>query len=146
NPETLAGALARPDDSGAAELVQGLRDAATTSSILAGAYTTIDGPALLRAGLADVVTAQLELGRGLLEQDLEAAVDHTIAAPQPLDAAMLERLRTDAGTTRAVVEPDALSETDPADQFTPARPFRLDTSFDALEVNRTTSDLLVRRG
>ena len=60
---------------------------------------------------------------------------------------MLERLRTDAGTTRLVVDPDALAEATAADQFTPARPFRLDTdagSFDALEVNRTASDLLVR--
>jgi hypothetical protein len=62
---------------------------------------------------------------------------------------VLERLRNDAGTTRLVVGPDALSDAAPADQFTPARPFRLDTdvgSFDALEVNRTTSDLLTRRG
>ncbi len=62
---------------------------------------------------------------------------------------MLARLRADAGTTRLVVDPAALSEAEPADQFTPARPFRLDSaagSFDVLEVNRTTSALLVRPG
>ena len=48
-----------------------------------------------------------------------------------------------------MVDPSALADAEPADQFTPARPFRLDTvagSFDALEVNRTTSSLLVRPG
>jgi len=149
NPETVGGALALTTSSGAAAFVDTLRDAAATSSILAGAYTTIDGPALLRADLDEALTAQLALGRGTLEQDLDAAVDHTIAAPQPLDPAMLDHLRTDAGTTRLVVDPDALASSSPADQFTPARPFRLDTgvgSFDALEVNRTTSSLLARRG
>ena len=148
NPETVAGALTLPDDGGT-DFVQGLRAAAASASILGGTYTTVDGPALLHDGLDDALTAQLALGRGTLEQDLDAAVDHTIAAPQPLDAAMLDRLRTDAGTTRVVVDPDALTNASPADQFTPARPFRLDTtagSFDALEVNRTTSGLLVRRG
>jgi hypothetical protein len=149
NPETVAGALALPTNTAAADFVESLRDGAATAAILAGTYTTVDGPALLRAGLDDALTAQLALGRGTLELDLDAAVDHTVAAPQPLDPAMLERLRTDAGTTRLVVDPDALATESPADQFTPARPFRLDSaagSFDALEVNRTTSDLLVRRG
>ena len=149
NPETVAGALALTTNPAARSFVDGLRAAASTSSILAGAFTTINGPALLNDGLEVAVSSQLALGRESLEQDLDAAVDHTIAAPQPLDAAMLTRLRTDAGTTRLVVEPAALSEAAPADQFTPARPFRLDTaagSFDALEVNRTSSALLVRRG
>jgi hypothetical protein len=149
NPETVAGARALTGNADAADFVRTLRAAAATSSILAGPYTTVEGPALLRAGLGDTLAAQLGLGRGVLERDLDAAVDHTIAPPQPLDATMLGRLRNDAGTTRLVVDPGALADAEPADQFTPARPFRLDSaagSFDALEVNRTTSDLLVRRG
>lgn len=149
NPETVAGAEALATNPSASAFVDGLRDASSTSSILAGPFTTIDGPSLLRDGLDDALAAQLALGRESLERDLDAAVDHTIAAPQPLDPAMLARLRADAGTTRLVVDPDTLTEAAPADQFTPARPFRLDSaagSFDALEVNRTTSGLLVRPG
>ncbi len=149
NPETLAGALALTANESAVAFVAGLRDAAATSSTLAGTYTTVDGPALLHDGLDEALGAQLAQGRETLERGLDAAVDHTIAAPQPLDAAMLARLRADAGTTRLVVDPSTLSDAEPADQFTPARPFRLDSaagSFDALEVNRTTSSLLVRPG
>ena len=52
NPETVAGARALGDDPAATDFVDDPPDAAATSSILAGPYTTLDGPALLRAGLA----------------------------------------------------------------------------------------------
>ena len=152
NPETVAGAFGLGGNAAATGFVAELRDvaSASTTSILAGPFTTVDGPALLRAGLRDALSAQLTIGRETLERELRAAVDNTIAAPQPLDPAMLERLRTDGGTTRLVVDPDQLTAAAPADQFTAARPFRLDTGagsfFDALEANHTTSDLLVRRG
>jgi hypothetical protein len=150
NPETVAGALGLTGNAAASAFLSGLREAAATSaSVLSGPFTTIDGPALLHDGLDDATATQLAVGRETLERDLRAAVDNTIAAPQPLDAAMLDRLRTVAGTTRLVVDPRALTDAEPADQYTPARPFRLDSSagsFGALEVNRMTSDLLVRRG
>jgi len=147
NPETVdALTNAVP---GATTLRDRLRDVASRSPVVAGTYTTVNGPSLDRAGLTDAVATQIASGRGALEQDLEAAIDHSVAAPQPLDAGWLGRLRDDGGTTRYVVEPDALSPAAPADQFTPARPFRLDTeagSFDAVQVDRTASDLLVRGG
>jgi hypothetical protein len=148
NPETIDGAAALAGTD-AARFVSELRSAASATAVLAGAYTTIDGTGLLRSGLTDALSTQLAVGRDTLERRLDSAVDNTIAAPQPLDAAMLDRLRTDAGTTRLVVDPDALTEAEPVDQFTPARPFRLDSAagtFDALEVNSPLSDLLVRRG
>ena len=76
-------------------------------------------------------------------------MDRTIAPTQPLDDPTLASLRSDGGSTRLVVAPESLTDAGAVDQFTPARPFRLDTgagSFDAVEVNRTTSDLLVAPG
>jgi hypothetical protein len=146
NPETVEAIV-----SGASTraLADRLRSVASTVGILAGPYTTIDGPSLVAGRLGDALTVQLVNGRNVLERDLDAAVDHTVAAPQPLDAAWLGRLRDQAGTTRVVVEPDQLASATAADQFTPARPFRLETGiggFDALEVNDTTSALLVKPG
>ena len=48
-----------------------------------------------------------------------------------------------------MLEPEALAPADGPDQFTAARPFRVDTaagSFEALEVNTIASDLLTRAG
>lgn len=146
NPETVEAIVTDPSSK---TLADRLRAAASTVGILAGPYTTIDGPSLVAGRLADALTVQLVDGRNVLEGELDAAVDHTVAAPQPLDASWLARLRDEAGTTRVVVHPDQLASASTADQFTPARPFRLETSvgpFDALEVNETTSALLVRAG
>ena len=144
DPETLAGALAltgerrpRPPSSRAC----GTRPA-TSSTVLAGPYTTVDGPAPPRPARRRRWAPELAQGRETLEQGLDAAVDHThrrAAAARRRDA---RPPAGRAGTTRLVVDPvHALSDAEPADQFTPARPFRLDSaagSFDALEVNRTT--------
>ena len=104
---------------------------------------------MIRAGLTGGFDTSMVTGRAQLESGLDAAVDHTIATPQPLDGPTLTRLRDQGGTTRVVVEPKSLVPAVGPDQFTPARPFRLDTpsgSFDALEVNAITSDLLIRPG
>ncbi len=149
NPETAESAAVSPGIPGAAAFVSRLRTAAATSPVLASPYTTVDGPSLVRDNLDHVFTDQITTGRSTLERVLDAAVDGTIAAPQPLDGPSLLRLRGDGGTSRLIVDPDALTEAAPSDQFTPARPFRLDTpagSFDAVEVNRMTSDLLIRGG
>lgn len=149
NPETVESAASSPGVPGAGTFVARLRTAAATSPVLASPFTTVDGPSLVRDRLDRVFTDQITTGRSTLERALDAAVDRTIAAPQPLDGPSLVRLRADGGTSRLIVDPDALTEAAPADQFTPARPFRLDTpagSFDAVEVNRMTSDLLIRRG
>lgn len=146
NPETVEAIMTDPS---AKTLADRLRTVAPTVGILAGPYTTIDGPSLVAGRLGDALTVQLVDGRNVLERELEAAVDHTVAAPQPLDASWLARLRDEAGTTRVIVRPDQLASGANADQFTPARPFRLETGvggFDALEVNETTSELLLRAG
>ncbi len=146
NPETVEAIVADPASK---QLADRLRAVAPTVGILAGPYTTIDGPSLVAGRLTEALTSQLVDGRNVLERDLDAAVDHTVAAPQPLDAPWLGRLRDDAGTTRVVVGPGQLASATPADQFTPARPFRLETGiggFDALEVNEITSSLLVKPG
>jgi hypothetical protein len=146
NPETVEAMSSAP---GSRPLAERLRRAAASVAVLAGPYTTIDGPSLVAGRLSEPITSQLITGRSVLERELATAVDHTVAAPQPLDAPWLARLRDDAGTTRLVVDPRQLATANPADQFTPARPFRLETGvggFDALEVNAITSSLLVRPG
>ena len=138
-----------PATNRAATVLATLRTAGQAAPVLAGTYTTVDGPALIRAGLTSGFDTSMVTGRAQLESGLDAAVDHTIATPQPLDGPTLTRLRDQGGTTRVVVEPKALVPAAGPDQFTPAHPFRLDTpagSFDALEVNAITSDLLVRPG
>ena len=149
NPETADAAASSPGVPGATTFVTRLRSAVATSTVLASPFTTVEGPSLARSNLDQVFADQITTGRSTLERVLDAAVDRTIAAPQPLDGPSLVRLRADGGTSRLIVDPGALTDAAPADQFTPARPFRLDTpagSFDAVEVNRTTSDLLTRRG
>ncbi|MGZ4674910.1 MAG: DUF6049 family protein [Acidimicrobiia bacterium] len=147
NPETVSALAAGTDDSDS--LLARLRTAAAGTTVVAGPYTTVEGPGLVRGGLTSAITSQLTTGRTVLERTLGAAVDHTLAAPQPFDNGWLTRLRDEAGTARVVVDPRALADAPPADQYTPAHPFRLDTSggtFDAVEVNPLTSSLLVRRG
>ena len=150
NPETVdALRSAAPSSSRAASVLAALRTASSTSRVLASPYTTIDGPAVLRANLGPAFGTAIALGRHTLETGLAAAVDATIAASQPLDAATLTRLRSDGGATRLVVAPESLAAADAFDQFTPARPFRLETAagpFDAIEVNTTVTNLLVERG
>ena len=148
-PETVAGLKELAPAEPAASTLETLRAAAAASPVLASPYTTVNGPSLLRAGLGDAFTDELLTGRSTLESGLDAAVDRTIAPTQPLDDPTLAHLRSDGGSTRLIVAPESLSDAGAVDQFTPARPFRLDTgagSFDAVEVNRTTSDLLVAPG
>jgi len=145
-PETVEALNATP---ATRPLADRLRRTAGTVGVLAGTYTTIDGPSLAAGRLGDVLTTQLVNGRSVLERDLAAPVDHTVAAPQTLDPAWLGKLRNDAGTTRVIVHPNQLTDVAAADQYTPARPFRLETGiggFDAIEVNPTTSGLLIRPG
>ena len=150
NPGTVDAIRAGADvDQRAAVSLAAIRDASQATLTLAGPYTTIDGPSLLRARLTDAVAASLTTGRSVLESTLGVATDPTIAPVQPLDERTLTALRLRSGVTRLVVEPDALVPADAPDQFTPTRPFRIDSaagSFDALEVNALTSDLLVRNG
>ena len=149
NPETVDGLRQLAPAEPAARILAALRRAATVSPVLASSYVPVDGPGLLDAGLGEVFTTELVTGRTSLAYGLDAAVDRTIAATEALDDATLGRLRTSGGSTRLIVAPETLAAAEPADQFTPARPFRLDSgsgSFDAVEVNRTTSDLLVDPG
>ena len=150
NPGTVDAirAAAGVDQRAAASLTA-IRAASQSTLTLAGPYTTIDGPSLLRARLTDAVAASLTTGRSVLESALGVATDPTIAPVQPLDERTLAALRLHGGVTRLVVEPGALAAADAPDQFTPTRPFRIDSaagSFDALEVNALSSDLLVRNG
>ncbi len=136
-------------DPRAAAVLTAIRSASQSALTLSGPYATVDGPSLLRARLTDAFDASLTAGRTVLESTLRVAVDPTIAPVQPLDERTLAALRLGGGVTRLVVEPGALAPADAPDQFTPTRPFRIDSaagSFDALEVNAITSDLLTRRG
>ncbi len=150
NPATVdALGTAAATDPNAATVLGSLRTASRSALALSGPYAILDGPSLLQARLTGPFAAAMTTGRSALESGLNAAVDPTIAGVQPLDEPTLTELRRREGTTRIVVEPDALAAADGPDQFTPARPFRIDTaggSFDALEVNRLTSDLLTRTG
>ncbi len=133
----------------AASVLDTLRTASASSLVLASSYTPVNGPGLLGGGLADAFDATTATGRSTLETGLNAVVDHTTAGPQPLDDATLARLRDKDATTRFIVAPGDLTPAAGADQFTPARPFQLQTTvgaFDALEVNPLTTDLLRRRG
>ncbi len=136
-------------DQQAAAVLAAIRSVSQSELTLSGPYATVDGPSLLRARLTDAFDASLTAGRAVLESTLEVATDPTIAPVQPLDERTLAALRLRGGVTRLVVEPGALAPADAPDQFTPTRPFRIDSaagSFDALEVNAITSDLLTRRG
>ena len=136
-------------DQRAATVLAAIRSVGPSELTLSGPYATVDGPSLLRARLTDAFDASLSTGRTVLESTLEVAVDPTIAPVQPLDERTLAALRLRGGVTRLVVEPGALAPADAPDQFTTTRPFRIDSaagSFDALEVNAVTSDLLTRRG
>lgn len=152
SPETIdALRLAAPAQPRAATVLGAVRAASKSALVLAGPYSTVDGPSLLHAGLGQAFDSSTAAGRAALENGLDTAVDHTIAATQPLDNPTLTELRSQGGTTRVVIEPDALTRAPGPDQFTVARPFRLDTttavgSFDALEVNPTASDVLIRSG
>ena len=136
-------------DQRAATVLAAIRSVGQSELTLSGPYATVDGPSLLRARLTDAFDASLSTGRTVLESTLAVAVDPTIAPVQPLDERTLAALRLRGGVTRLVVEPGALAPADAPDQFTTTRPFRIDSaagSFDALEVNAVTSDLLTRRG
>ena len=150
NPSTVDAIRAEAGvDPRAAASLTAIRSAGQSALTLAGPYTTIDGPSLLRARLTDAVAASLTSGRSVLESTLGVATDPTIASVQPLDERTLAALRLHGGVTRLVVEPGALAPADAPDQFTPTRPFRIDSaagSFDALEVNALSSDLLVHNG
>ena len=150
NPSTVDAIRAEAGvDQRAAASLTAIRAASQSALTLAGPYTTIDGPSLLRARLTAAVAASLATGRSVLESTLGVATDPTIASVQPLDERTLAALRLHGGVTRLVVEPGALAPADAPDQFTPTRPFRIDSaagSFDALEVNALSSDLLVRNG
>ncbi|MEO6469276.1 MAG: DUF6049 family protein [Acidimicrobiia bacterium] len=136
-------------DPRAAAVLTAIRNVSQSALTLSGPYATVDGPSLLRSRLTDAFDASLSTGRTVLESTLEVAIDPTIAPVQPLDERTLAALRSRSGVTRLVVEPGALAPADAPDQFTPARPFRIDSaagSFDALQVNAIASDLLTRRG
>ncbi len=133
----------------AVSVLAALRTASASSLVLASAYTPVNGPGLLSAGLGEAFDTTTATGRSALESGLNGVVDHTTAAPQPLDDATLTRLRDQDGTTRFIVAPGDLTSASGADQYTPARPFQLQTpvgTFDALEVNALTTDLLRKRG
>lgn len=148
-PETVEGLDQLAPAEPAAGVLATLQRAASSQPVLASTYVPVDGPALLDAGLGDAFSTELVTGRTTLASGLDAAVDPTVASTQSLDDATLGRLRTSGGSTRLIVDPRTLASAESADQFTPARPFRLDSgagAFDAVEVNRTTSDLLVAPG
>lgn len=150
NPATIDAARgAGPTDLRTIAALDAVRAASRSALVLSGPYPPVDGPNLMRAQLGPAFGGALTTGRETLESDLGVAVDRTIAPPQRLDDATLSELRGQGGTTRVVVDPAALAPAANADQFTPARPFRLDTgagAFDALEVNGLASDLLRRAG
>ena len=150
NPATIdalrAGTSANPR---AGVVLDAIRGASKAALVLSGPYPTLDGPSLIRDRLASAFDTAMTTGRATLESGLSVAADHTIAPTQPLDDPTLNELRLREGTTRLVLDPAALAPADGPDQFTPARPFRLDTasgSFEAMEVNAIASDLLTRAG
>lgn len=151
SPETIDQLrAAAPGDKNATKVLDALRTAASVAPVLATTYVPVNGPSLTSGGLGIPFATQITTGRTALESGLNGAVDRTIALSQPLDEATLAQLRSDGGVTRLVVDPGSLAAAEPADQFTSAHPFRLDTagagSFDAVETNPTASDLLVQRG
>ncbi len=150
NPETVdALRSATPTNPRAASVLAALRTASSASRVLASPYTTIDGPAVLGANLGPAFGTAIALGRTTLESGLATVPDATITASAPLDAATLRRLRSDGGATRLIVAPESLAPADSFDQFTPARPFQLDTEagpFEAIEVNALVTNLLVQSG
>ena len=150
SPETIDLLVAAPADKNAAGVLSALRQASEVAPVLATTYVPINGPSLTSSGLANALAAQIVIGRSALETGLNRAIDRTISISQPLDDPTLIAFRNDGGVARLIVDPDALAAAPPADQFTPAHPFRLDTatagSFDAVESDPTASDLLVQRG
>ena len=118
-PETLD-ALAVADDVLLAELVTSLPDRQT----LARPYVDIDMPALARAGLGDVVTAERTAGQDTLAARLGLRPDgRTWSAEGPLAEGSLEQLR-DLGVDRIVVPETALEPLDLPVTLT--RPFSLE--------------------
>ncbi|MBK5289086.1 MAG: hypothetical protein JJE46_11535, partial [Acidimicrobiia bacterium] len=150
SPETVDELRAASADKYAANVLAALRDASGVAPVLATSYVPVNGPSMTSAGLGVPFATQIGVGRTTLETGLNRAIDRTIAVSQPLDEPTLAQLRNDGGATRLVVDPSALAPAAPADQFTSARPFRLDTaaagSFDAVESNPTASGLLEQRG
>lgn len=120
-PETVEAwsALANQDRDLAATFAA-LRD--STQSFLAGAYVPVDMPALVDAGLASEIGAQLSFGADTLTSVFGVRADTRTVAVDPIDQRSLGDLH-DSGVDRVVVDPSRLTPI--SSKFTPARPFEL---------------------
>lgn len=127
DPGTLEAwaALARTDPV-AATGVDAVRAAAQRQQVLTGPYAPIDAPSLEAAGLGDEVARELAQGADTLGQVLGTRVDPRTTYATPLDAASLARLWL-TGVDRVVIAPAALAPATASSQFTPARPFALES-------------------
>ncbi len=126
-PETLESwAQHAKTDPAAAPGLTALRAAARTKQIVTGPYVPIDIPSLERAGLGDDAALELAQGSVALSNALDLRLDPRTTDVAPLDSAALARLDL-SQVDRLVVPPDALVAPDQTPQFTPARPFTLES-------------------
>lgn len=148
-PETVgAWQLHADDDPAVAADIDAVRVAAQSDQVLAGAYVPIDGPSLQASGLGDASVHELRVGTATLDATLDTRVDPRTSDAAPLDGPFLEQLRL-TGVDRLVVAPSALVPLEDAAQFTPARPFALESQgqlFTAVETRPELTALLETSG
>ena len=125
-PETLEAWAQRAKTDPAAAGITAMRTAARTKQVLTGPYVPIDVPSLERAGLGDEAALELAQGSVALGDVLDTRLDARTTDVSPLDPAALARLEL-SQVDRVVVSPDALVAPDQSPQFTPARPFNLES-------------------
>ncbi len=126
-PETLESWAARTKtDPASAPGLAALRTASRTKQVLAGPYVPIDVPSLARAGLGDEAAQELAAGSVALGNVLDTRLDARTIDVAPLDSAALARLEL-SQVDRVVVAPNALVPPGSSPQFTPARPFNLES-------------------
>lgn len=140
-PETLESWAQRAKTDPVANAgILALRAAARTQQVLSGPYVPIDLPSLERAGLGEEATLELNQGSVVLGDVLGRRVDPRTSDEAPLDTQTLARLQR-GGVDRVVVAPSALVPPEPVPQFTPARPFALQSAGKQLAAYQTDEGL-----
>jgi hypothetical protein len=120
-----------------------VRATARSHEVMTAPFVPIDGPSLESGGLGDASSHQLSQGNQVLDDVLDTEANAHVTTASPLDSAYLARLST-ALVDHIVTVPSALAQ-GPEDQFTPARPFELQTggtSFTAAQTDPGLETLL----
>jgi hypothetical protein len=116
-----------------------IRATARSHEVMTAPFVPIDGPSLEAGGLGDASSHALSQGNQVLDDVLDTQADAHVTSASPLDSAYLARLST-ALVDHIVTDPSAFTAGS-QDQFTPARPFELQTGGSSFTAGQTDPGL-----